>query len=53
MASPDELLGTGKFSSVYECTRKSNGKVYAVKVIAGAQLTPQQAKTVKDEGELG
>ena len=35
LCSPDELLGTGKFSSVYECSRKKDGKRFAVKVIAG------------------
>jgi len=44
-----ELIGKGKFSSVYACQEKTTGNLYAVKIIEKSQLNTKEKELLQNE----
>jgi len=44
-----EKIGTGKFSNVYKCERRSNGEAFAVKVIKKKHISEEENELLRTE----
>jgi tRNA A-37 threonylcarbamoyl transferase component Bud32 len=47
-----EVIGTGKFSTVYKCTNKNSNKVFALKAIDLRKLSKKAVDAIRNESEI-